>query len=119
MGNRISAFHAIPFSNNIGQTILPGEKIIFAATAWKNTRIKQGTFDGVNKDSNGGITSVRVSYPMNKYVHNGKYEPTVRQRYNYQTRRYEDYTYDRPLYDIVPGIGRSTLSLKRVFKIAE
>jgi len=119
MGNRISAFHKVPFSNKFGQTISPGEKIVFAATAWKNTNIKQGTFDGVNKDSNGEITSVRVSYPMNKYVPNGKTETITYKTMDYHTRQYVEKSYERALYDAVPGIGYSTLPLKRVFKLAE
>lgn len=119
MGNRISTFHTVPFSNEFGQTISPGEKIVFAATAWKNTRIKQGTFDGVNKDSKDKITSVRVSYPMNKYVPNGKTETVTYKAIDYRTHNFVEKSYERALYDAVLGIGYSTLPLKRVFKLAE
>jgi len=119
MGNRISTFAAESFTNKFNQVINPNDKIMFAATSWKRTHHKMGIFSGVNKNQKGEIISVKVSYPINKYVFNGKYEPTVGRRYNYQTRQYENYTYDRRLYDTIPSTGYSTLPLKRVFKIAE
>jgi hypothetical protein len=115
---RVNTFHAETFINKFNQEVNPGDKIVFAATAWKNTRLKEGVYDGVNKNKSGEVQSVRVSYPKTKYVPNGKTQPTTHHRYNYQTRKYEDYTYNRPLYDAVPGIGRSTLQLMRIFKIS-
>jgi hypothetical protein len=114
---RVNTFHVESFNNQYDQEVKPGDKVVFAATSWKRTRLEPGVFDGVNKNQKGEVQSVRVSYPITKRVPNGKTEPTQHQRYNYQTKRYEDYIWERPLYDEVPGIGHSTLQLMRVFKI--
>lgn len=115
---RVNTFVQVPFENMFGQTVNPGDKVVFAATAWKNTKLKEGVYDGVNQDKNGKVQSVRVSYPKTKYVPNGLTMPTPGRRYNYQNKRYEDYIYNQPLYDEVAGIGHSTLTLMRIFKIS-
>lgn len=114
---RVNTFHVESFNNRYNQEVKPGDKVVFAATSWKHTRLEPGIFDGVNKNQKGEVQSVRVSYPIIKRVPNGKTEPTTWHRYNYQTRRYELVPYDQPLYDEVPGTGHSTLQLMRVFKI--
>ena len=114
---RVNTFHVESFNNQYDQEVKPGDKVVFAATSWKRTRLEPGVFDGVNKNQKGEVQSVRVSYPIIKRVPNGKTEPATYQRYNYQTRRYEEATYTRTLYDEVPGTGHSTLQLMRVFKI--
>lgn len=114
---RVNTFHVESFTNRYDQEVKPGDKVVFAATSWKRTRLEEGIFDGVNKNKSGQIQSVRVSYPITKRVPNGKTEPATWQRYNYETRRYEETTYDRKLYDEVPGTGHSTLQLMRVIKI--
>lgn len=56
-----------PFVNELGQTINPGDEVMFVATSWKNTRVDKGIFEGVykgsgyysTKDSN-GVTAVLV-----------------------------------------------------------
>lgn len=114
---RVNTFCVESFKNGFEQEVKPGDKVVFAATSWKRTRLEEGIFNGVNKNKSGQIQSVRVSYPIIKRVPNGKTEPTTYQRYNYQTRKYEEVTYNRMLFDEVPGTGYSTLQLMRVFKI--
>lgn len=114
---RVNTFCVESFKNSFEQEVKPGDKVVFAATSWKRTRLEEGIFNGVNKNKSGQIQSVRVSYPIIKRVPNGKTEPTTYQRYNYQTRKYEEITYNRMLFDEVPGTGHSTLQLMRVFKI--
>lgn len=114
---RVNSFHVEAFTNRYDQEVKPGDKVVFAATSWKRTRLEPGIFDGVNKNNKGEVQSVRVSYPIIKRVPNGKTEPATWRRYNYETRQYEIVPYDRPLFDEVPGTGHSTLQLMRVFKI--
>lgn len=116
---RVNTFCVESFKNGFEQEVKPGDKVVFAATSWKRTRLEEGIFNGVNKNKSGQIQSVRVSYPIIKRVPNGKTEPTTYQRYNYQTRKYEEVTYNRMLFDEVPGTGYSTLQLMRVFKIQQ
>lgn len=116
---RVNTFCVESFKNSFEQEVKPGDKVVFAATSWKRTRLEEGIFNGVNKNKSGQIQSVRVSYPIIKRVPNGKTEPTTYQRYNYQTRKYEEITYNRMLFDEVPGTGHSTLQLMRVFKIQQ
>lgn len=116
---RVNTFCVESFNNSFEQEVKPGDKVVFAATSWKRTRLEEGIFNGVNKNKSGQIQSVRVSYPIIKRVPNGKTEPTTYQRYNYQTRKYEEITYNRMLFDEVPGTGHSTLQLMRVFKIQQ
>lgn len=40
-------FVAEAFTNEFGQTIQPGEEVLFAGTSWKQTRIRKGKFKGV------------------------------------------------------------------------
>ena len=119
MKSRVNTFHAETYINKLEQIIKPNDRVVFVSTAWKRTSVRAGLFNGVNKNKHGEVVSVRVSYPTVKLVPNGKTELTSYNRYNYTTRKYEEATYDRVLYDKVPSTGYSTLPLMRVFKLAE
>lgn len=40
-----------PWINEFGQTINPGEEVIFVGTSWKQTQIRKGVFGGVHYDN--------------------------------------------------------------------
>ncbi len=40
-------FRVESFTNDIGQTINPGDDVIFVGTSWGNSRVKRGTYQGV------------------------------------------------------------------------
>ena len=40
-----------PWTNEFGQTINPGDEVIFAGSSWKQTRIRKGIFGGVRYDN--------------------------------------------------------------------
>lgn len=58
-------FVAEAFTNEFGQTIQPGEDVLFAGTSWKSTSIGRGTFKGVRYG-----TVTKTEYFMDE---NGKY----------------------------------------------
>jgi hypothetical protein len=43
----MTEFVAEAFTNEFGQTIQPGEDVLFAASSWKRTSIRKGKFKGV------------------------------------------------------------------------
>ena len=57
-------FEAVSYTNHIGQTLNPGDTVIYVGTSYKNTSVKIGVFSGVYKE------------PGHKY--------------NSETRKYED-----------------------------
>jgi hypothetical protein len=99
-------FSAEPFTNQFGQVINPGDKVMFIATQYKRTYSAIGTYEGVNRnevynynsrEKTIKITSVRVGgIPSSRFCYDKKSK-----------------TYDR-----VDVIRTTTLPLKRIFKLA-
>lgn len=43
----MSELKIVPFTNDFGQVINPGEDIVYAGTSWKSTHFNKGKFGGV------------------------------------------------------------------------
>lgn len=134
----MSEFVVEPWTNDIGQTINPGDEVIFAGTSWKQTRIRKGIFGGVRyanvtrsfyvKDENGNyikedyVDRWGKTYQRNK-VENKTAREVVAVRvekvncgFKYESGYDENGKYFNRQTDEVQ-YGMSTLPLKRVYKI--
>jgi hypothetical protein len=124
-----------PWTNDIGQTINPGDEVIFAGTSWKQTYIRKGVFAGVRydnvtrtnylKDENGNyIKEERTNvYNGTTYYVNKTERVTSREVIAVRVEKVnrgkkwvynDDGKYVKSEEDIY---GVSTLPLKRVYKI--
>lgn len=104
-------FRVEEFKNHIGQTLKPGDPIIFAGSCWGSTTIRRGTFEGVyygreywDKSKGLKVVAIRVTYPTTKSVWNDG------AGYKFSLG------HDNKLSD-VPCIRTSRLPLKRAYRI--
>ena len=100
------------FVNEFGQEILPGEEVVYAGTAWKNTTFRKGKFGGVYYNS--------VNRPVRKEDGKWGYEtaviPTAVKVYDVPARLYKwDNVKRQGHYE--DGFRTACLPLKRVFKL--
>ena len=97
------------FTNEIGQTINPGDQVAYVSHGWgvyQNT----GYFDGVFKNEEGGVVFTRISGVKHiKMVDNGR---TSEYTYNGKIHTYK--VYDRV--ECAP-YGSTVLQRHRIFKI--
>ena len=124
MNKTISTFVAEPFTNSIGQTINPGDSVAYVTHSRARVSMGKGRFDGVYKDSNGGIFFTKISGIRNsKYVATGK---TITQEYNnyeycYETKTYKPvlktYTYHEHVSVPCEPYGSTLLQCHRIIKI--
>lgn len=61
-------FVAEDFVNSIGQTISPGDNVVYVGTSWSRTSVNPAVFAGVYKNSKGEITAVRVNYRGERWM---------------------------------------------------
>jgi hypothetical protein len=123
-----------PFTNEFGQTINPGDEVIFAGTSWKRTSINKGIFAGVRyadvtrthylKDENGDF--IKEDYvdrwSGKTYQRNKTERVTTREVVAVRVEkvnRGHKYAYVDGKYTKTDEVqyGVSTLPLKRVYKI--
>jgi hypothetical protein len=61
-------YSAEPFTNSLGQTIQPGQKIICVSQGYNHTtKVSMGTYLGLRRDSRGGVRNVVVTRALEKY----------------------------------------------------
>lgn len=128
-----------PWANDIGQTINPGDEVIFAGTSWKQTYIRKGIFAGVRydnvtrteylKDENGNYIKEEKtnSYDGTTYFVNKTKRITSREVVAVRVEKVDrgfkyEYSYDENGRYVAKRTdeiqyGVSTLPLKRVYKI--
>jgi hypothetical protein len=119
---RVNTFSAEPFTNEIGQTLNPGDKVIAVSTGYGHqVSVFEGVFEGVyrgNLYNKGKITGTRVGQvPVNwnerVYSEDGEYEEV---RFDYNVYR----SVPTGLrYNLIPKTRyrKSSLQRNRVFKI--
>ena len=124
---RVNTFSAEPFTNEIGQTLNPGDKVVFVTTGYGHSvGVEQGVFEGVyrgNLYNKGKITGTRVGQvPVNwnerVYSEDGEHEETKFAGFDPVTRNYK-YVPTGRRYNLVPNVKyrKSSLQRNRVFKI--
>ncbi|CAB4140369.1 hypothetical protein UFOVP395_18 [uncultured Caudovirales phage] len=121
MSKPYNKFVAEPFTNKIGQTIDPGDRVAYVTTC--TGRVYQGTgwFDGVYKDpDNGRVVLTRVRGIKNKKtMATGKIITHIYQAWSFQENRHVERSYQYPEtveVDCEPH-GFTNLQCHRMFKI--
>jgi hypothetical protein len=135
----MTEFVSEPWTNDLGQTINPGDEVIFAGTSWKQTTIRKGIFGGVRygnvtrsfyvKDENGDFIKEDYTerwsgktYQRNKMESKTTREVVavrvekVNRGFKYKSYYDENGKYRHEKTDEI-DYGVSTLPLKRVYKI--
>jgi hypothetical protein len=121
MGKTYNKFVAEPFTNKIGQTINPGDRVAYVTKC--SGRVYQGTgwFDGVYKDpDNGRVALTRVRGIKNKKtMETGKMITHTYQAWCFQENRHVEhsYQYDETVQVDVEPYGATNLQCHRMFKI--
>jgi len=121
MGKTIHQFVAEPFTNEIGQTVNPGDRVAYVTKGYR-VHTGKGWFAGVFKDKIGNVVLTRVQgIRSEKPVKTGKMISYQSTRYNYETRKNEPYTYEYPETVMVScePHGTTVLQCHRLFKIEE
>lgn len=86
MGKTINKFVAEPFTNKLGQTINPGDRVAYVTHSRSSVYMGKAWFDGVFKNERGEIVFTRV-----RGVRNTKYVPTGKIiTYKYNTHDYDN-----------------------------
>lgn len=94
MGKTINTFVAEPFTNSIGQTINPGDRVVYVTHGY-SVHMGKGWFDGVYKNKKGKVVLTRV-----RGIHETKTELTG----NKLTHSYMGHEYDRETRSYVPAM---------------
>lgn len=125
MGKTINEFVAEPYTNQIGQTINPGDRVAYVTHGYR-VHMGKGWFDGVFKDSKGNVVLTRVrGICTTKSVPTGKMVT-----HTYKTPEYTpdggsyvwvDKEHEYPEYVQVPcePHGTAILQRHRIIKIEE
>jgi len=126
---RVNTFSAEPFTNSIGQTLNPGDKVVAVTTGYGHrVSVFEGVFEGVyrgNDYNKGKITGTRVgqvpvTYNERVFSDTGAHEETdfIRKLVNGRFAGYETFKTGRR-YDLIPNTKyrKSSLQRNRVFKI--
>lgn len=117
MENHMTDLVAEAFTNEFGQTIQPGDEVVYVGTGYgHSTSVNRGKFAGVYYGT--GISYVRnengqyfrdengnVKYETKRYVKAVRVDSVPSKKYDYKTRQYSD------------TLRCAILPLKRVYKI--
>lgn len=118
----MSDFKVEPYTNEFGQTINPGDDVIYAGTSYKSTTLRAGKFAGVyydavrkqtpREDENGNPVLNERGYRIWDTTH--VYEPVavkvtdiIDRFYSYEEKKYVEGVRPRP----------AILPYKRVYKL--
>jgi cystathionine beta-lyase/cystathionine gamma-synthase len=127
---RVNKFSAESFTNSIGQTLQPGDKVVAVTTGYGHSvSVFEGVFEGVYRGpsyygsdkqqiSGTRISQIPVTYNEQEFVEDGVEEEKVYKGYNRDTRQYE-YEKTGRRYNWVKKVKyrKSSLQRNRVFKV--
>lgn len=119
MGKTVNQFVAEPFTNSVGQTISPGDRVAYVSHGYRISTGK-GVFAGVFKDSQGTVVSTRVSNIRDtKSVNTGKKITSTYTVYDWNKKCQVERSYEYDEYKIVKcePYGSTCLQRSRIFKI--
>lgn len=119
MGKNVNQFVAEPFTNSIGQTINPGDRVAYVSHGYTVT-VGNGVFAGVFKDSGGRVLSTRVSgIKTSKEVKTGRKITRTYSIYDWDKKCNVEHSYEYDEYKIVEcePYGSTCLQRSRIFKI--
>jgi len=122
---RVNTFTAEPFTNSIGQTLHPGDKVVAVTTGYGHSvSVFEGSFEGVYRSpTNDKVVGTRVGQIPVKwnervFAEDGEHEETVYKGYDRVTWK-SIYEKTGRRYNLVPSVRyrKSSLQRNRVFKI--
>jgi hypothetical protein len=124
MSYRVNEFVIESYTNDLGQTLEPGDDVVFVTTCMHRVSVETGKFEGVyrnlssKKIAGTRIGTVPVNYQERVFCEDGKHEEEVYKGWDQKTWRYI-YEKTGRRYNLVPRVKyrKSTLQLNRVFKI--
>jgi hypothetical protein len=125
MSYRVNKFVTESYTNDLGQTIQPGDEVVFVTTGYgHNVRIETGKFEGVYRNlKNENIAGTRIgTVPVHThdivYAEDGEHEEFAWGGYDKETRRYINKPTGKR-YNRIPVVWyrKSVLQRNRVFKI--
>jgi hypothetical protein len=121
MAKTLYEFVAEPFTNYIGQTVNPGDRVAYVTCSTGRVYQNTGWFDGVFKDrKNGRVMMTRIrGVKAKKTVTTGKKITHTYQTWSFQENRYVQRSYDYPetVEVAVEPYGTTALQCNRLFKI--
>jgi hypothetical protein len=119
MSYRVNEFVIESYTNDLGQTLEPGDDVVFVTTCMHRVSVETGKFEGVyrnlssKKIARTRIGTVPVHYNERQFCEDGEHPDIV-----------WDWTLRKSVptgkrYNLVPRVKyrKSTLQLNRVFKI--
>jgi Tfp pilus assembly protein PilP len=96
-------YEAEPFTNSLGQTIQPGQKVICVSQGYNHsTKVSMGEYLGLRRDSRGQVRNVVVNRTSEKFGYRLNGKPAS---YGTSGAKYEKFTYT----------GRTSLPSKRIY----
>lgn len=122
---RVNTFVADSFTNSIGQTLQPGDKVVAVSTGYGHrVSVFEGVFEGVYRNPHNDIIvgtrvgQIPVNYHERVYCDDGEHEETVYKGYDRVTWKFI-YEKTGRRYNLVPNVKyrKSALQRNRVFKI--
>ena len=125
MSYRVNKFVSESFTNDLGQTLQPGDDVVFVTTGYgHNVRIETGKFEGVYRNlKNENIAGTRIgTVPVHTheivYAEDGEHEEFDWGSWDNEKRRYVVNPTGKR-YNRIPVVKyrKSSLQLNRVFKI--
>lgn len=121
---RVNTFTEESYTNSIGQTLNPGDKVVAVTTGYGHSvSVFEGVFEGVYRSDKHQLAGTRVGQiPVERdvivYDENGEHEEKKFAGYDKTTRNYK-YVPTGKRYNLVPKTvyRKSSLQRNRVFKI--
>lgn len=126
--DRVNTFVADSFTNSIGQTLQPGDKVVAVTTGYGHSvSVFEGIFEGVYRSPQNDkvvgtrVGTIPVKWNERVFTEDGEHEEEKFQYKYDQNGRYAGYEYVKTgrRYNLVPNVRyrKSSLQRNRVFKI--
>jgi hypothetical protein len=127
---RVNKFSAESFTNSIGQTLQPGDKVVAVTTGYGHSvSVFEGVFEGVYRGpsyygsdkqqiSGTRIGQIPVTYDEQEFADDGAHEEKIYKGYDQKTRT-SVYEKTGRRYNLIEKVKyrKSSLQRNRVFKI--
>ena len=122
MGKTVNRFVAEPFVNEFGETINPGDRVVYVTHSYKRVNMGKAWFDGVFKNDKGSVVLTRVrGIRSTKSIETGETKTHMYRHYDWGTREYVDRSYEyKERVDIAcEPYGTTVLQHHRIIKIED
>lgn len=125
MSYRVNKFVPESYTNDLGQTLNPGDDVVFVTTGYGHrVSVETGKFEGVYRNlesenfAGTRIGTVPVNYNERVFCEDGEHEEEIIKGWDQKTWRYI-YEKTGRRYNLVPVVKyrKSTLQRNRVFKL--